>query len=190
MTPLRARQVVVVLGGGETLMPTHTLPATALPHFGFALWEALFGTGSILLLTTLFRRHVTGDGPFARFLAGNAFAVYLLHAPVIVAVVALRAPLDLPSLAAFALVLVVTMVISWLLAALVRRVPAVRSVLRCWWASPSSQPGTLRRRSRPSVPQSSRRLVSEFDRRGSDAPSMNVIWATLAGSERFPRRKV
>lgn len=120
---------MVLLEGTATLLPGAAVPTATVPHLGFALWEGLFGTGAILVLVALFRRYVTGSGPFAGFLARNAFAVYLLHAPVIVGIVALLAPLGLPPVAAFAVVLPAACAASWLLAALVRRLPGARSVL-------------------------------------------------------------
>lgn len=120
---------MVGLGGFETLDYANSLPATALPHLWFGLWEALFGIGAILVMSSAFDRHITGDGPFARFLAANAFAVYLLHAPVIVGYVTLFAPLRLPPMAAFAVILPLALATSWLLAASFRRVPGVRTVL-------------------------------------------------------------
>lgn len=120
---------MVGLRGFETLAYAHSVPTTALPHLGFALWEALFGIGAILVLIAAFRRRLTADGPLARFLAANAFAVYLVHAPVIVGYVALVAPLELPPVAAFALVLLLALATSWLIAALLRKVPAVRATV-------------------------------------------------------------
>ena len=125
-----ASLVPMVLGEGTaTLLNEAGASTAALPHLGFALWEALFGIGAILVLIALFRRFVTSDGPFATFLARNAFAVYLVHAPVIVGIVALLAPLQLAPAAGFAIVLPAASAASWLLAALLRRLPGVRSVL-------------------------------------------------------------
>lgn len=120
---------MVFLGGVETLEPDHGLATTSLPQFGFALWDSLFAFGAILVLIVIFQRHVTGDGPLAQFLSRNAFAVYLLHAPVIVGIVALTNPLDLPPFAKFGIVLPISLVVTWTLAALMRRIPKVRSIV-------------------------------------------------------------
>lgn len=117
------------LRGFETLAYDSRLSNTALPHLGFALWETLFGIGMILVFTSAFRRHANTSGPFARFLSANAFAVYLVHAPVIVGFVALISPLGLPPVAAFAIVLPLAAVTSWLLSALIRKIPAIGSIL-------------------------------------------------------------
>lgn len=120
---------MVLLGGVETLDTGHGLPPASLPHLGFALWDAMFAIGVILVLVVVFRRHVTGDGAVGRFLARNAFAVYLIHAPVVVGLVALMSPVDLAPLAKFALALPVSVLASWALAALIRRHPRARSMI-------------------------------------------------------------
>lgn len=120
---------MVGLRGFETLAYGSRLPNTALPHLGLALWEALFGIGMILVLTAAFRCRVNTSGPFARFLSANAFAVYLVHAPVIVGIVALISPLGLPPVASFAIVLPLAAITSWLLSALIRKIPAIGSIL-------------------------------------------------------------
>lgn len=118
-----------LLGGLESLDPSLGLHPASLHHLGFALWDAMFGTGVILALVIVFRRHVTGDGPLGQFLARNAFAVYLIHAPVVVGVVELLGPADLPPLAKFAVALLLTLSISWALAALIRRQPKIGSMI-------------------------------------------------------------
>lgn len=120
---------MALLGGYATLVADPAPAAGTLPHLGFALWDSLFAVGVIVLLLAVFQRHVTAAGPVARFLAENAFAVYLLHAPVIVAVAALFGPVGWEPAAKFAVVLVISAVVSWMLAALVRSVRAVRAVV-------------------------------------------------------------
>ncbi|WP_147917762.1 acyltransferase family protein [Ruania zhangjianzhongii] len=120
---------MVLLGGLESLDPGLGLHRASLYHLGFALWDAMFATGVILALVVAFRRHATGDGPGGQFLARNAFAVYLIHAPVVVGVVALMGPLALPPLAKFAVALFLTLLISWALAALIRRQPRIGSMI-------------------------------------------------------------
>lgn len=120
---------MILLGGYETLQNGAAVPPAGLPHLGFALWEAAFGIGAILVLIAVFRRRVTGDGRLAQFLARNAFAVYLVHAPVVVGVVALMHPVTTDPLVKFAIGLPISLVASWGLSALIRKLPGVRSVL-------------------------------------------------------------
>jgi glucan biosynthesis protein C len=95
----------------------------------YALWDSTFAVGAALALVTLFRTRLNGQGRLRRYLTGNAFAVYVLHALVVTAVVLAVAGLHLPSLAKFALAAAVALPACFLLAGLVRRVPGVRRVL-------------------------------------------------------------
>ncbi|MCF6474140.1 acyltransferase [Nonomuraea sp. MG754425] len=120
---------MVALGGYETLAPEGAPPALAPAHLGFALWDSLFATGTILLLLGLFRRYANVAGPRARFLARNAYAVYLVHAPIIVGVVAMARPVEFAAVPKFLVVLPIAMALSWLVAGLVTRLPWFRTVL-------------------------------------------------------------
>ncbi|MFS0910809.1 acyltransferase [Microbacterium sp. 179-I 3D2 NHS] len=89
----------------------------------------LFATGAIVTAVIVFRRFA--DGPLSRgwsFLAENAFAVYVLHAPVVVAVSALLVPLALPAWGKATLLFAIAAPVTWLLAAALRAIPGVRRV--------------------------------------------------------------
>lgn len=129
-TLIVASFVPMLLGGYETLGVGADVPAPGAPaHLAFALWDQLFAVGMILVLLTIFRRRVTADGSFARFLAGNAYAVYLVHAPIIVGFVALLVPFAPSPFAGFAIVLPLSLAASWVIAAWLRRLPGVRNIL-------------------------------------------------------------
>ena len=120
----------MVLGGYETLGVGVAVPAPGTPaHLAFALWDQLFAVGMILVLLTIFRRRVTTGGSFSQFLAGSAYAVYLVHAPIIVGFVALLVPLAPSPLSGFAVTLPLSLVASWVVAAWLRRLPWARSIL-------------------------------------------------------------
>ncbi|MGO1510805.1 MAG: acyltransferase family protein [Actinomycetales bacterium] len=122
--------VPMALGGYRTLDTTDPVPAGADPaHLGFALFDALFATGVILVLLRLFERYANRSTAPGRFLTANAFGVYVLHAPVIVGVVALLGPLDATPVLKFVLALAVATTASWGLTALLRRSRAVRQVI-------------------------------------------------------------
>lgn len=98
-------------------------------HLAFALWDSLFAIGAVLMLLRLFQRFAAGSGPFARFLSANAYAVYLLHAPVLIGVAAVLHPIEMAPVPKFLLALVLAAALSWGVSAALRRVPAVRRVL-------------------------------------------------------------
>jgi glucans biosynthesis protein C len=96
---------------------------------GLALWEQFTGFSLIIGLTGIFKKYFNRQGTAARQLSGTAYAVFIIHAPVIVALsVALRnwdiyPPLKFIALAPPALVA------CFLLAWMVKQVPGVRRVV-------------------------------------------------------------
>jgi peptidoglycan/LPS O-acetylase OafA/YrhL len=95
----------------------------------FCFWESLFCLTICTGLLVLFREKLDSAGPITRSLAGATYAVYLFHVPVVVGFQYLFAPLDLPPLAAFALVSLCTVPSSFALALLLRRIPGSSLVI-------------------------------------------------------------
>lgn len=94
------------------------------------LWEALVCVGVSYLLIALYRRSFNVQGPAARFLSQNAFAVYLFHPPVIIACALLLHQIILPGPWKAALLTFIAAIATFLLASLVlRRLPYLRTVL-------------------------------------------------------------
>jgi fucose 4-O-acetylase-like acetyltransferase len=120
---------MIILGGYQTLDLGNPPPPGSLPHLGFALWDALFAVGVMIMLLGLFQRFVTGTGPTAGSLSRNAYAVFLVHAPIIVGVAALLHPVELTPVLKFLIALPAALVLSWLAGSLIRRLPGLRSVL-------------------------------------------------------------
>jgi len=99
--------------------------------FGLAVWEQFAGVGLALGLLAVFSRKFDRDTPVLRWLADRSFAVYVLHAPVLVALTMAFTPLE-PAAGPFlmaGLVAVTGLAVSYLLADLARRVPGLRSIL-------------------------------------------------------------
>jgi len=91
--------------------------------------DSLFAVGVILVLFTVFRRFFRTQGPVLSFASRNAFAVYVLHPPILVGLGYAFSGLELNTLVKFALVLAVAVPTCWLLAAAVRTLPIARRVL-------------------------------------------------------------
>lgn len=94
-----------------------------------ALWEAITATGMPLALVVVFRRFARGRGRLARELSASAFGVFLVHAPVITAVAVLLDPLGMPPVPGFAVGAAVSLPLSFLVAAGLRRLPGLHRVL-------------------------------------------------------------
>jgi glucan biosynthesis protein C len=97
--------------------------------FGLALWEQLAGVGLALGLLALFSAKMNRETAPLRWLADRSFAVYVLHAPVIIALFMLYRSLPQNPFALAALLTITGLVISYAVADLARRIPGLRSIL-------------------------------------------------------------
>lgn len=97
--------------------------------FGLALWEQFTGTGLSLGLLVLFAQKLNRAGGVLRWLDRRSFAVYVLHTPVLVALMmAFRALPQEPYLLA-ALLTVTGLIASYAVADLARRLPGLGAIL-------------------------------------------------------------
>lgn len=123
-----------VAGAALYLVVAVTSPDT---FAGGGSWQSLVtaaaSVATALGLTTcalvLFRAWFAVQGPPLRFLAGNAYAVYFVHGPVLVLLALVLAPVDAPAVAKFALLAVTALPVCWAVARAVRAVPGARQVL-------------------------------------------------------------
>jgi len=102
------------------------------PHwqaFGFALWEQATGLGLALGALALFSRRGNTETRFRRWLADRSFAVYVLHAPVLVALAMLFRGLPYHLYGLVVLLTVAGLAASYVLADLARRIPGLKSIL-------------------------------------------------------------
>ena len=97
--------------------------------FGLALWEQLAGLGLGLGMLALFRRQWTQAGCVARWLSDRSFGVYVLHAPVLVALTPLLRPLDAGPFSKALLLTLLGVGASFAAAEIAHRVPGLRRVL-------------------------------------------------------------
>jgi peptidoglycan/LPS O-acetylase OafA/YrhL len=94
-----------------------------------AFAEAVFATGILVGLLMLFRERWNRQGASGRFLAAHAYAVYIVHPLVLVALGYAFAWLDAPAAVKFLLVGTLAVPLCWLAAALVRSLPRADRVL-------------------------------------------------------------
>jgi len=121
--------VVMVVGGVVSGEGTFEggLNGTSL---AYAFWEAFVAIGFSLGLVVFFRRFVAGGGRVSRFLARHSFAVYTLHAPVLIAVSLAARGWVAPPLAKHLVVAPLAFALTLGLAWVVMHIPGVRRVLR------------------------------------------------------------
>jgi peptidoglycan/LPS O-acetylase OafA/YrhL len=96
---------------------------------GKCLWEALVCVGMGLAMLAVYRRHCNEQGPLARFLSDNAFGVYLIHPPVLIAIAIALHPLAWPAIAKAALLTILAAIGSFAGSAFVLRRSPLRAIV-------------------------------------------------------------
>jgi glucan biosynthesis protein C len=95
----------------------------------YALWDSIVAVGMSLATIVLFRTWFNGTSALGRVLAENSYAVYVIHATLLVYVAYLLRDLALPALVMFVLVSAIVVPACFAVAWLIRRVPLVAKVL-------------------------------------------------------------
>jgi fucose 4-O-acetylase-like acetyltransferase len=97
--------------------------------FAYAAWEQTTGLALALGMLSWFRRHGRSQGRFLKWLSDRAFAVYVLHAPVLVALTPLVRPAAIHPFVGTALLTLTGVGASFIAADLARRLPGLRRIL-------------------------------------------------------------
>ena len=139
----RARLLVIGLVVTWPLMPVGILVAQVLygpgkANFGgglswpailYALWEPLVAWGLIAAWLLVFRAYMNRPSPVWSWLNRRAYAVYIIHPPLLVAVSLLLHPWVAPALVKFCLTGALACVACWLIADPLVRLPFVRRIV-------------------------------------------------------------
>jgi glucans biosynthesis protein C len=121
---------LLVLGGALTGQIAALSGGPTWQSAGMSLWEAMICVGMSFGVLAGFRVWLTGQGRLVKFMSDNAFAVYVVHAPILVALGPAFAPLPLAPIAKFALLWALGAVVSFGVAApIARRLPAIGRIL-------------------------------------------------------------
>lgn len=100
-----------------------------LRAFALATWEQFAGLGIALGCMAWFHRRCNCAGRGATWLSERAFAVYVLHAPVLVALTPLLRPAAVHPFVGALLLTITGLVVSFAIADAVRRLPGLRRIL-------------------------------------------------------------
>lgn len=117
--------VLAVLVFGPMIMSPD--PVTAGVAGGIAM--SVLGVGLSVALLVLFRRVAPGTGPIRQFASANAFTVYVIHPVILVAIALLFQGLVAPAIIKWAILLILSVPACWLVASLLRRIPAVAKIM-------------------------------------------------------------
>ena len=96
---------------------------------GKCLWEALVCVGMAFLILAVYRRWFDTQGQLSRTLSDNAFGVYLIHPPILIACAIALHPLMWPAIAKAALLTVLAAIFSFAASALILRKSPLRAIV-------------------------------------------------------------
>lgn len=97
--------------------------------FGLATWEQLAGLGVALGVLGFFHSRGNASGATAAWLSSRAFAVYVLHAPVLVALTFALRPIAADPFTRAGILTVTGLIASFLVADISKRIPGLRAIL-------------------------------------------------------------
>jgi peptidoglycan/LPS O-acetylase OafA/YrhL len=121
--------LVLLAAGARSAPPEVFFGGAHWQAFALAVWEQLTGLGLALGALALFARRFPSDSRMLRWLADRSFGVYVLHAPVLVALAMAFRPLPHNLYALVALLTVTGLALSFALADIVRRIPGLRTII-------------------------------------------------------------
>ncbi len=127
--PLSLTALAVLCGSPPEHGPNPYEGGWHVPAFALAMWEQLTGLGLALGVLAWFHRRGNAAGRTARWLSDRAFAVYVFHPPVLVALTPLLRPAAINPFVGAALLTVTGLLASFAVADVARRVPGLRAIL-------------------------------------------------------------
>jgi glucans biosynthesis protein C len=95
----------------------------------YALWDSIFSVGMVLGLIVLFRSRFDRPSRLGSFLSRQSFAVYVIHAPLIVPVALLLRQIALPPLLKWGLASIIFVPLCFAVAYLIRKLPFASRIL-------------------------------------------------------------
>jgi len=121
---------MLVLGGALTGNAAAFNGGGTWQSAALSLWESLVCFGMTFGVLVSFRTWLAGQGSVSRFMSDNAFAVYVIHPPILIGLALALSPVALAPLAKFAVLWALSAALCFGLAApLARRVPLVGRIL-------------------------------------------------------------
>jgi peptidoglycan/LPS O-acetylase OafA/YrhL len=125
MLPLGIAAIRAWQPGGSTDTTTGLSWASLL----YAFWEPFIAWGIIAAWLLVFRKHMNAPSAIWEWLGRRAYAVYIIHPPVLVGFALLLHGWVAPALIKFGVVGTLACIATWLLADPLVRLPGVRSVV-------------------------------------------------------------
>jgi glucans biosynthesis protein C len=120
---------VIIVGGPITEDHVPYFGGFTPQSLGLATWEQLAGLGLGLGVLSWFSRRLNYTSPLLTWLGDRAFGVYVFHAPVLIALTMAIRSAGLNPFALAAVLTVTTLIATYAVADLARRLPGLRSIL-------------------------------------------------------------
>jgi glucan biosynthesis protein C len=97
---------------------------------GMAFWESMTGVAISMYLIIWFREKFNRQGAAARYFSANAFAVYVFHAPILIALSRMVSGIHAPLLLKFGALTLISIAVSYALSSLLfRKLPLLKQIL-------------------------------------------------------------
>ncbi len=137
----KARPLILAAGLALPIMPIGALLHSHAKSSGsfstgfsweavlYALWEPFVAWGLIAAWLLFARAYMNSPSPFWSWLNRRAYAVYIIHPPVLVGISVLLHPWIAPALLKFAVTGTLTILATWLLADPLVRIPGIRRIV-------------------------------------------------------------
>lgn len=98
--------------------------------FAYAFWEAFVAIGLSIGMVAFFKKYLNRENAATRFLAANAFGVYMFHAPILILTSLFFKGWQVAPLAKHAVIAPLAFAAALLFSALIRRIPAMKTILK------------------------------------------------------------
>jgi hypothetical protein len=122
---------LLVLGGALTGNSKDFAGGLHWQSAALSLWEALICVGMSFGVLAGFRNWFSHQGRLSKYMSDNAFAVYVIHPPILVALALALTGVAIPPVAKFALLWALGAIVCFgLVAPVVRRVPLLGRILQ------------------------------------------------------------
>ena len=119
-----------ILSGGLEGEPVKMFGGFHWQSFSFAIWEGVYGIGMCIGLVVFFRKKVNTQGKIKKMLSDNAYAIYIIHAPVLVGISSLVANMSFSPALKFVVVLPIVLGLCLTISHFIlRRIPGAKRVL-------------------------------------------------------------
>ncbi len=120
---------LMIFGGAANESTEPFMGGITWQNFAYTLWEQLVGFGMILGLIGIFKKRFNNQGAFAQKLSSSAYAVYVFHPPVLLAVSATFLTFNIPQFWKFVVLAPIALAACFTVGYFAKKAPLLRKIL-------------------------------------------------------------